>query len=704
MEAEFYKDCAPAERFAPRLAPVIRSLGLLSKIRILLATSAVVLALDSALAQQLSREQWGGVPVTIAHQNANWIIAGRKNKVTLNDRNLAITIETASSKWSTLASSTHDMLVRSGVQEFAIGLTQAKKIEIVPYDAGFKAGVKISLSDWSRNSRDFGLRLFLTICLEGADEDLVFDIAADENGTTLRELDWPGALDARDIDYTVLSNGRGTLLPRNWPKEYYPIRSITPEGKIAATDHSLLQSHVIESWSMSWWGFQKGRSAMMTIVETPDDAAYQFKHPAGGPTEIGPRWVGQLGRFGYPRSARMVFIDQGNYVDMAKRYRRYVMESGLFVSLREKIARTPSVKDLIGTPQTRLSILRNMSPDSDRYDTKDLSKNYSLTTFDERAKQLLDLKARGFDRVLVFISGWPHLGYDRQHPDSLPPPEKAGGWEGFKRLVTTARELGYPYILHDQYRDYYLDAPSYDAQFAVREENAKLPAQAFPGSRFGDSKQGDIPLMRHWDGGKQAYLNNRFWLGHLQKNYRLFFDHGLTPQGIYLDVIGYVPPDADFNREHPTTRTEAMAGRIACMNWARQNLGIVASEAGADWTIPYVDLINQSGGGSKAILVPLYNLVYHDAVVVSYGARDQQSLLRGILNGGVPELPITATDDKTLALMRTMMGLHQRVGLLEMTRHEFLDANYKKERTTFADGTTVTVDWNTNTVEINPRL
>lgn len=48
---------------------------------------------------------------------------------------------------------------------------------------------------------------------------------------------------------------------------------------------------------------------------------------------------------------------------------------------------------------------------------------------------------------------------------------------------------------------------------------------------------------------------------------------------------------------------------------------------------------NQSGGGCKAILVPLYNLVYHDAVIVSYGARDQQTLLRKVLNGVIPELP-----------------------------------------------------------------
>jgi hypothetical protein len=96
--------------------------------------------------------------------------------------------------------------------------------------------------------------------------------------------------------------------------------------------------------------------------------------------------------------------------------------------------------------------------------------------------------------------------------------------------------------------------------------------------------------------------------------------------------------------------------------------------------------------------------VYHDAVIVSFGARDQQSLLRGILYGGVPELPITTTDEKTLALMRAMMALHKRVALLAMTKHEFLDAGYRRERTTFADGTTVTVNWDDNSFVIAPGL
>lgn len=658
----------------------------------------------------LPRSAWGAPNVTVSQANGEWQITGQKHLVFLKASNLAIRVEAGPAEWNMVPSSPHDMIVKSGGRQFHLRLADAKKIQIVRYDTGFKTGVKITLSDWRHGlfgNRAPGLVLYLTVCLEGGSEDLVFGVAAKEGNAVLRQLDWPTALDARDVDYTILSNARGNLLPRDWPKAYSPIRHITPDGKVDPKDHSVLQSHVIEDWSMSWWGFQKGKSAMMVIIQTPNDAAYQFSHPAGGPTVIGPRWRATLGRFGYMRSARMCFFAHGNYVTLAKRYRQYVKDTGLFVSLKEKIARTPELAKLIGTPQTRVGILRNRNKSSDRYDTAHPENNHSLTTFDERAKQLRDLKARGIDRTLVLVSGWPHLGYDRQHPDPLPPPESAGGWAGMKRLADTCRELGYPLIFHDQYRDYYTDAPGFDRQFAIHKETTNEPATAFPGSRFGDWKEGAIPFMRHWDGGVQTYLNARFMSGNLERNYRLFFEHGIHPQGIYLDVFGYVPPDQDFNPEHPTTRSDAMRAIARCFNWSREHLGVVSTEAGSDWVIPYVDSVNQSGGTGKCIPVPLYNLVYHDAVLISYGEDRNggvNNLLKGILCGGVPELPVGETNPKSLALITEMGELNKRVALVEMTNLEFLDKDRRRERSTFADGTTVTVDRDAQTVSINPPL
>jgi len=51
-----------------------------------------------------------------------------------------------------------------------------------------------------------------------------------------------------------------------------------------------------------------------------------------------------------------------------------------------------------------------------------------------------------------------------------------------------------------------------------------------------------------------------------------------------------------------------------------------------------------------------------------------------------------------------MCALHERVGLLEMTKHEFLDKSRRRQRTTFADGTTVTIDLDKQTFDISPPL
>lgn len=225
--------------------------------------AAFSLTLSSLLwAQRLPRDQWGAPLIDVSRVDGNWIVAGRKNRVTLNAANLAINVQAGPANWSMLPSSARDMLVRSKGEEFYLRLVDAQKVAITRYDTGFKTGLKIILGEWRHQGSELDLTLFLSVCLEGRDEEVVFDVAASEHETVVRQLDWPTALDARAVDYTLLSNGRGNLLPRTWPKEYFPIRTITPEGKIAPTDRSVVQSNVIESWSMSWWGFQKGKSAI----------------------------------------------------------------------------------------------------------------------------------------------------------------------------------------------------------------------------------------------------------------------------------------------------------------------------------------------------------------------------------------------------------------------------------------------------------
>lgn len=657
------------------------------------------------------RAEWGAPVVEVTQHGNDWIITGQKHQVVLNHKDLSLSVKTGAVTWAMIASADDDMILKSKGEEFSVGLTEAGNIAIEPYDTGYKTGIKITLSRFRHEGMlhqgiELDLMLFLTICLEGKDEELVYDAAALENETVVRQLDWPKQMDMKGIDYTVLSNRKGTLLPTDWPKAYSPIRNILDDGSIDPRDVSVVESNLIECWSMAWWGFQKGKSAMMIIVETSDDAAYKFDHPAGGPTVMGPRWRCSLGALRYPRSLRMCFFDKGNYVTLAKRYRKYVMDSGHFVSLKEKVAREPLVRELIGTPHIRLHILKNVKQDCYRYDKENLDRNYHLTTFDETGEKLQNIKDQGIDRLYVCIAGWPYLGYDRQHPDALPVSPQAGGYEGMKRLAETMEELGYLFVPHEQYRDYYTDAPSYQTQFAVHDEDNVKPPMRFPSTRFGHTtKTGYVPFMDYWEGGEQTYLSPSFMPGHLKKNYQLLFDHGIQARGAYLDVFGYVPPDEDFNPEHPATRRDNMNYRAACYRWVRNNLGLVGTEAAADWVIPYVDFGSANPGLGRAIPVPLYELVYHDAIVSPFNSGSQSSAMIGMLYGGVPQIwGRDEISEENLALIQKMAALHARIGLLEMVNHEFVDDHFRKERTTFSDGTTVTVDHDAGTVEVVPSL
>ncbi|HEX5553624.1 MAG TPA: DUF5696 domain-containing protein [Chitinophagaceae bacterium] len=645
----------------------------------------------------LPRNEWGAALVKVSDSGGLWTLAGENRRVRFDASDLSVDVKAGAADWDRKPSQSDDIIVRKKGKEkkYPLSLADAGYKKVEYYDAGYKAGIKITLSDW----KDFDLTLYLTICLEAGTEDLIFTVAAKEDQTLVQQLDWPTALEARGVDYTVLPNFWGILLPANWPKPFNPIRPLGKNGTIPKTDHSELQSNVIEDWSMSWWGSEKGKSAMMVIVETPDDAAYQFSHPAGGPTVIGPRWQESLGKVAYQRKLRMCFFPEGNYVDMAKRYRRYVKNTGLFVSLKEKIATSPVVKKLIGVPMMRTSILVDYKKGGYRW-KHDILTRHQLVSFKRREEALKKIKADGLEHLTVILTGWGHYGYDRQHPDVIPPAPEAGGWRGLKQLVNTCKAMGYLVGFHDQYRDYYTDAPSYDPQFAIHEAFADGKPHAFPGTRFGDFKEGKIPMMNHWDGGKQSYLSGPFMPGHFKQNYRWLIDHGIRVQGSYLDVFGYVPPDEDFNPEHPVTRTDDMTDRIRCYQWARNNLGFVGTEAGCDWTIPYTDF--SSPEHSKAgVAVSLMSLVYHDAILTPYKPND----LRGFLYGGIPEIRMSDLQDKkTLHHIKQMCKLNKRVALLEMTNDQFLDSQHRIERTTYSDGTTVTVNWDKNNVKITPAL
>ncbi len=632
-------------------------------------------------------ESDGGAPrISVRTNGGIWSVLGAKHRFELSSTNLACRVETPAYSWQMRDSAEGDLRVRHGSNTVSLRLASAGRKTITPYENGFQTGLKIELSEFRTGTIALDLSLQLFLCFEGRGEDLVTTLIASDGADRVQLCDWPAPLVSSAFDTTVVPYMQGMLLPKTWPEKTWLYDTM-------CFGRGLYQP---------WWGHQQAGAAMLVIIETPEDAGCHFDHPAGGPTTIGPRWVHSLGRFAYPRRARFCFFEKGNYVDLAKRYRQQAISTGRFVSLREKIARNPAVERLLGAPVVHTSILYHIQPDSSYYHKDDPAKNHQMVSFQARAMDLQALAAKGITNAYVHLDGWGLRGYDNLHPDVLPPCPEAGGWDGMKQFAEVCDQLGFLFAIHDQYRDYYLDARSYQDRHTLLEESGRRPS----GST--------------WYGGRQSVLCPSLAPGHVRKNHLAILDHGVKLRGAYLDVFSVVPPEECYNPEHPVTRIECLRYRGECLNSVRAWGGVVSSEEPSDWSVPYLDLVhhgpfalnpNPGKGPAMGIPIPLFNLVYHDTLLMpwslgrgEWGIPEKDwGFLHALANGGMPYLGLNPGPED-LERVRTVCALHRRVALVEMTRHEFLDSNWRRQRTTFADGTRVTIDLEKEQYEITPPL
>jgi hypothetical protein len=582
------------------------------------------------------------------------------------------------------------MKVRVGTRDVDLSLAAAAQKETEVYKTGYSTGVRTRYSGFGSGPDAVDLIVALQISIEETTGELLFEvIPVRDPAGVLEECRWPQPFvlaKAGMKNYTVWPVMQGCLIPSDWATELkgsYGERTCT------------------RALYMPWWGQVRDTEGYQVILETPWDAGLRVRHPAGGPTTVRPVWSSSLGSLHYARRARYVFYPNCNYVTMAKRYRRYAIETGLFRSLAEKEAANPKVGELRGTAVVHTSILYHMQPESPYFDAENPAKNHQLATFAARQAELAKLRERmPGRRIYVHLDGWGTRGYDNLHPDVLPPCPEAGGWDGLRSLAESCADRGIVFALHDQYRDYYCDAPSFDPALAVKNRN------------------GEAPMGSWWLGGKQSLLCATFAPGYIRRNYDQLAAHGIRPGGVYLDVFAIADLDECFDPHHRMSREECAHYRKLGFRQISSRGMVVSSEEPVDFAVadiclvhhaPYALLPDPGKGPALGLPVPLFSLVYHDALVVpwtvesvgGWGIPDGDwGFLHALLNAGVGYVGIAPSEEE-MKRNRELSRLHERVGWLEMTNHEFLDATHRRQRTTFADGTTVEVDFDARTYSLH---
>ena len=586
--------------------------------------------------------------------------------------------------------------------EGIFSFTDARSVSHELFQNGIGTGIRSCFEGFEANGTVRPYSFETLIWIEAVSGDIRFEwLPLCEEGLSVKKVRWPGEMSFEKASrswYSILNHQQGLLVPNDWE---------------TALDHVVFNGFFETAGAyMPWFGQVKDREGYIAICETPWNAGYTAEHPAGGPySHVGIYYEPSLGKMDYRRVLRYTLLSDCDYNDLCKVYRAYVRETGHLRTLAEKAAQNPSVDRLIGCSFVHTGIKTVVQPDSDFFDPENPEKNNHCTPFSKRTEEIKLLHNMGVEKLYLHLDGWAQPGYDNCHPDYSPACIEAGGWEGMKELADTMHECGYLFGIHDQYRDFYKSAKSFDENYACR------------------LTDGTIPEHHRWAGGPQSYLCATQAPYYLRRNFAALFENGIELDGAYLDVFTCNEGDECTNPEHRMTRWECYEYRGQCFSWLLAHGILSSSEEVSDWAIPslvfchyapYSFMMKRPGLPKDGIPVPLFNLVYHDCVIEPWMmdkvSENDDYMLYALLNGGAPYLLRDAaylnTDgsfegDELLALeemirrSKTVSALHEKIAKCEMVRHRMNPENWWIQETEFSDGTKVKVDFKNQTYEIS---
>ncbi len=507
----------------------------------------------------------------------------------------------------------------------------------------------------------------------------------------INEVYWPGAFGIdQDGAYSILPYMQGVLIPKGYDYDY---SKLAFDGQFCSA-----------AAYMSWFGQVQNDRGYIMINETPWDCKYQVLHTKDH-TDLQLRWITSLGRMRYDRKVHFIFEDDFDYNRACKIYRDYVKKIGLFKSLKDKMKDLPHIQDLVECSIVHTGIKTHTDESSRFYDE---NKKDVVHSFSSVENMINTLHEKGASRIYLHLDGWGNPGYDNEHPDYLPACVEAGGFDGLRHLQKSLASHSDLFGLHDQYRDYYLNAKSYNIKNALMQEDGACFEHA------------------NWAGGRQNYLCASLALNYIERNYSEIFKHDIHLDCNYFDVFTCNELDECFNPEHKMSRKECANYREDCFKYLIENQIIPSSEECCDWAMkslvfshygPYEFMLKEESEKKMGIPVPLFSLVYHDCFILPWpmDKKKEDYMLYALLNGGLPYLIRNAPYDNVdgnfgcdglsveekINRANIVSNFYQNVAFSEMLTHEYVSDSIQKVE--FGNGYQILVDFEKNTFEIKKK-
>ena len=427
--------------------------------------------------------------------------------------------------------------------------------------------------------------------------------------------------------------------------------------------------------------------------------AYDNKTVDGGPMlfngQVAPAWVRAMGKWKGHYVVNYSFTG-ANYVGIAKRFRQFAKDNGFFKSLKEKIQENPEAARLIGGRALQFMNLygKGYKETQDNYWIGDKQFTYmqkahlNFTFKDVMKKVKLAEENMGFKKGMVLLRGWMHGGMDSAHPDIWPPEPRLGTVDELGEIMALSEK--YITALHDNYQDFYPTAASFPKGVIVRDD-------------------GTLMAGGLWADGHQCYMtNSRDSVKYAKRNWEQV--KTVKPTGYFIDTTICNALYQSYEPGNEQTRLDDLENKYELLKVFRDQKLLIGSESFGDYFVPVIDWIEHRQARVQGETIPLWQLVFHDAVFASrYDVFQQGSpypswmedmfygnFLRFWIPNEFGEGKPYVTDhttgwgnwhytDEQFKNTYHVDEWHAKIALEEMTSHRFLTDDMQVEEVVYGD-------------------
>lgn len=295
---------------------------------------------------------------------------------------------------------------------------------------------------------------------------------------------------------------------------------------------------------------------------------------------------------------RYSFVDSGDYVDMAKDYQKYLKDSYPEYFTKNDDSSTPVVVEAVGAVDKVKQIVG-----------VPVSRPLPLSTYEETAGLITDLKESGIDNLSVKYTGWCNGGVKQKFLNKVKRVWSLGSWNDLKDLSETAKANDV---------DLYLDGIT-NYEFNSNFFNGFIPFR--DAAKFLAKKRAELHIFSDVTYSAREGLDGYYLLEgktiiEMCKN--LINKCREMGTGVSFQDVGK-DLSSDFNKKHLTSRDEAMKLQTEVLKESKDSGDNVMINSGNAYAVPYANVITNMDlkGSEYTILdrtVPFYQIALHGYV------------------------------------------------------------------------------------------